>query len=91
MEENEMKKVSKYEAEMGFALAERTIKRLFIALILAIIAIVGTNVAWLVYISQYEVESYAVDISSDGGGNANYIGNYGDIINGENSSKKNNP
>lgn len=77
--------------EGAMARAERHAKRLFIALICAIIAIIGCNVAWLVFISQYEIESYAVDISSDGGGNANYIGNDGDIINGEDTSSTSNP
>ena len=77
--------------EGAMARAERHAKRLFIALNCAIIAIIGCNVAWLVFISQYEIESYAVDISSDGGGNANYIGNDGDIINGEDTSSTSNP
>jgi len=29
------------------------------------------NQEWLDYLSQYDFESYAVDVSSDGGGNAN--------------------
>lgn len=58
-----------HEAEM--ARSERNIKRLWIALIIAIVLIFGSNAAWLWYISQYDFESY--DYSQDGEG-VNIIG-----------------
>ena len=74
-----------HEAEM--ARAERNVRRLWIALIITIILIVFTNAGWLVYISQYDFESYEVEADNDG--IANYIGNDGDIYNGgESVSKK---
>ena len=72
--------------ESAMARAERHIKRLWTALIIAIVAIAVTNIAWLIYISQYDFESY--EISTENGGNANYIGNDGDIYNGESDRQK---
>lgn len=54
-------------------------KRMLIIIILLIVAFVGSNIAWLLYESQFETESYQV-MADDG--NANYIGNDGDIFNG---------
>lgn len=75
-----------YEATM--TRMERHIKRLWVALIVAIVLIFISNIAWLAYINQYDFESY--EISTDGGGNANYIGNDGDIYNGKSDSQKEN-
>jgi hypothetical protein len=62
---------------------ERTIKRLWIALILVICLLVATNGAWLWYESQWEVvETTEITQENDGGYN-NYIGNDGDIYNGK--------
>ena len=41
-----------YEATM--ARTERHIKRLWIALIIAVVSIVLCNVSWLIYINQYD-------------------------------------
>lgn len=63
-----------HEADM--ARQERTIKRLWIALILVIVLLVGSNCAWLWYESQFEdVSSTTTEIgaqqeSADGN---NYI------------------
>ena len=70
-----------YEASMSRM--ERQIKRLWIALIITVIAIAVTNIGWLIYISQYDFESYEVSANNDGV--ANYIGNDGDIYNGSES------
>ena len=59
---------------------ERHIKKLIIALIIAIVVIFASNALWLYFWNQYEYESYS--ITSDGDSNANYIGNDGDIYNG---------
>ena len=66
---------------------ERHIKRLWIALIIAISLIFASNAVWLSFISQYNFESY--DLSTEGGGNANYIGNDGEIYNGTGESTEN--
>lgn len=59
---------------------ERVIKRLWIALIMAIILLVGTNIFWIAYESQFE-DSVTITQENDDGYN-NYVGNDSDIING---------
>ena len=74
-----------FEGEM--ARAERHIKRLWITVIVLILSIVALCAGFLIYLSQFDVvESYQV--STEGGGNANYIGNDGDITNGESNSSQ---
>lgn len=72
--------------EDAMARAERQSKRLVAIIILFIILLVGSNIGWLVYESQFEttetVEEILVDAEDNG--IANYIGNDGDIYNGEN-------
>lgn len=58
-------------------------------LIISIFLIFVSHAAWLFFISQYEFESY--DLSTDGGGNASYIGQDGDINNGTSTSTENSP
>lgn len=65
-----------FEGEM--ARQERHIKRLWIALILCLVILFGTNIAWLVYESQFETYYYEQD--SDGINNIN-SGTQGDILN----------
>lgn len=65
---------------------ERTIRRLIaviIALCVAIVLIVG---GFLWYLNQYDFTGSSVEMSTDGGGDANYIGQDGDIYNGPNPS-----
>lgn len=72
-----------FEAEQ--ARHERTIKRLLIGLIISILVSFAINIAWLVAWCQYDY--YSEDIQLDAGsGNANYIGNDGDIYNGTDKS-----
>lgn len=67
---------------------ERTIKRFIIALILAILMIFASNGIWLYAWCQYDYTSETSEtVNVDGkDGVANYIGNNGDISNGENYS-----
>lgn len=61
-------------------------KRLIAIIVLVIVMLVGSHIGWLVYESQFEttetVEEILVDAEDNG--IANYIGNDGDIYNGEN-------
>ena len=60
------------------------VKRLWISLILVIVLLVATNGAWIWYESQFEVTQTTVtQENTDGTNNYNYIGNDGDITNGE--------
>lgn len=71
-----------HESEM--ARSERHIKRLWVALVVAIILIFAANAAWLYAWIQYDYTSEEIIVEQDAqdGGNANYIGNDGDIVNG---------
>lgn len=69
-----------HEADM--ARMERIIKRLWILLIISLVALVGTNVAWVVYEAQFQaVDTISQDVEqeADGNGNNMFVGgdNYG--------------
>lgn len=66
-----------YEGAM--ARHERTVKRLIIGIVIAVILLFATNVAWLYVWSQYDTVSY----DQDGEGINNICtGTQGDLING---------
>lgn len=66
--------------EGTMARAEITIKRLWITILLLIVLLVGTNGMWIWYESQFE--DIAISQENEDGHN-NFIGNDGDIFNGE--------
>lgn len=68
--------ISYYEHEASMARAERQSKRLWIALIIAILLVFASNVGWLVYESLYDTITYQQD-----GGELNNIntGSQGDL------------
>ena len=70
-----------YESEA--ARHERTVKRLIIALIVAIAMIMVSNLAWLWVFNGYDVKSETYTIEN-ADGNTNYLeaGNDGEINNG---------
>lgn len=69
--------------ERMMARLERTIKRLWILLILLVGLLFGTNLAWILYESQFtDEETIRVEQENDSGNN-NYIGHDGDITNGK--------
>ena len=71
---------TKFIHEAYAAMAERTIKRLWILLILLVVLLVGSNICWLYYESQFMDEvTTTIDATQDGdgynlisGGNLNY-------------------
>lgn len=69
--------------ESAQARNERTVKRLVIALIVAIALIFASNAIWLYAWMRYDYtsEESVVDVDANDGV-ANYIGNDGDIVNG---------
>ena len=83
MEEKSQAEMLARAYETAAARDERKYKRLWIVLIITIVLLAATNVAWLVYMSQYDFESY--EVAADNDGVANYIGNDGDIYNGSES------
>lgn len=68
--------------ESAMARAERGAKRLWVAIILLIVLLVGTNGAWLWYESQFETVETVEVTQENADGYNNYIGNDGDIVNG---------
>lgn len=71
---------------------ERVNKGLIIALIISVVLIFASNMAWLYFWNQYEYTTDETTIDVDAkDGVANYIGNDGDINNGSDfGTKKNN-
>ena len=72
--------------ELHSAAQERTIKRLWIVIIILIGLLCVTNLAWLVYESQFEEVSTSIEAEqeTDGGGSNYLIG--GDFDYGETES-----
>ena len=61
-----------YESES--ARHERTVKRLIIALVISILMIVGSNMAWLYVFNQYDFSSEEITVEGTDAANANYMG-----------------
>lgn len=80
---NNIKDVPYIVFEGELARTERHIKRLWIALIFAIVALLGSNLAWLYYESQFETISYTQD--GEGLNNIN-TGEQGDVYGTESQS-----
>ena len=59
-----------YESEA--ARHERTVKRLLIALLITILLMVGTNMAWLYVWNQYDFSSESYTVENEG--NSNLLG-----------------
>ena len=57
-----------HEADM--ARQERTIKRLWILLLVLVVLFVGSNAAWIYYESQFVEESWTFEANTDDGGTA---------------------
>lgn len=77
--------------ESDMSRLERQLKRLWIVVLVLIFMLVGSNCAWLWYESQLETVESTVEevvVDADENGIANYIGNDGDIINGNGYSKE---
>lgn len=64
---------------------ERTVKRLIVALIIAVILLFAANAAWLYAWTQYDYSGEEISVDAEDGV-ANYIGERGVINNGENNS-----
>ena len=67
---------------------ERQIRRMWIAVLVLIVALIGTNFAWIVYENSFEevVTTEEIIVDADDNGNANYIGQDGNIYNGEDNN-----
>ena len=67
--------------EGDVARLERVIKRMWVLVLSLIILLVASNAAWIWYESQFEDVETTITQENEDGYN-NYIGNDGDIVNG---------
>ena len=77
--------------ESALARSERHNKRLWIVILVLIVALIGTNLAWIIYEEQFETvetitEEYDIEQDAEGGNN-NSIINGGSIVNVETEDK----
>lgn len=72
----------KFLQEMYCASMERTIKRLWITIILLIVLLVGSNICWIVYESQFveteTTQTVTQELEGDNASNNFVGGNYGE-------------
>lgn len=71
---------------------DRQQRRMVIIIILLILLLVASNALWLYEWNQYDYidDDTEIEVNSDGGGSANYIGRNGDITNGQSNSEDTN-
>lgn len=89
---NEQKDVPYIVHEGDMARQERTIKRLWITSLVAIILLVATNGAWIWYESQWQtVETTTQEVTQDteGGNNSFTGGDYYGETDGQNNENQN--
>ena len=67
--------------ESAVARLERVIKRLWVLALVLIILLAASNAAWIWWESQYQTIETTITQENEEGYN-NYIGNDGDIVNG---------
>lgn len=63
-------------------------KRFVALIVLLVLLLVGSNIGWMIYESQFEdvATTEEIIVDADNNGNANYIGQDGNIYNGENNN-----
>ena len=85
--ENQNVNVPYVAHESAMARSERNSKRMWIVILVLILSLIGTNLAWIIYENSFEdyaiTEEYDVEQDADGGGDNNSIINGGEIVNGE--------
>jgi len=66
----------RYIYDLIAASAERTVKRLWIVIIILIMALCSSNACWIWYESQYSdtVTTTTIEAEQDGGGNNTVVG-----------------
>ena len=92
MENNEVNAIPYIAFESSQARLERVNKRLWIALLVLIVALVGTNAGWIIYENQFEdvVVTQEVEATSDGDSDLNLNTVGGDYNVSESESETNN-
>lgn len=86
----ECKAQNRFAYESAMAMAERTIKRLWIVIILLTLLFAGSNLAWILHESQFEtVETTDTDIQATQFGTGTNIVGGGDVSYGAESKDQN--
>lgn len=88
--ENKTLMIPLVASEYSMDRLERSNHRMFIIIVLLIIGLVISNSIWLYNWMQYDYVDEFTTVDA-GGGIANYIGDDGDITNGENNEAGENP
>lgn len=70
---DEKEKNQQYYTDIVAAMAERTIKRLWIVIILLIVLLVGSNAGWLWYESQWETVSTTQEVTQEAENGENHF------------------
>lgn len=81
MEDNNIQSVSYLAFESSMARMERTSKRLWIVILVLIVALIGTNVGWLYWESQWQYVKSETTIDATQDGDSNIV-NGGDMYYG---------
>lgn len=91
-EEEKIMTVPYIAHQSAVARQERQTRRMWIVILVLIGALIGTNLAWIIYENSFEevITTEEIIVDADDNGNANYIGQDGNIYNGEDYSKENN-
>lgn len=64
---------------------ERQVRRMFIIIIILLVGLIGTNIGWIIYESQFD--TYTISQETEGENNVRVSGiNNGDINNGESTT-----
>ena len=74
--------------ESAMARSDQNSKRMWIVILVLILALIGTNLAWIVYEAQFDVVEETTITQENENGYNNYIGNDGDINYGETDDNK---
>ena len=85
MEQNSNTDSMRYIYEASIASHERTIKRLWILLILLVVLFVGSNAAWVYYEAQFE--DTVVEQEIDTGSGDAFVAGVGDVNYGESKAE----
>lgn len=83
-------KEKQYTIDVIAAMTERTIKRLWILIILLVVLLFGSNAAWLWYESQWEDVTTEVTQEVDTQNGSAYVSGMGDVYYGESTANSEN-
>lgn len=90
MDENSLATIPYFAHEGDMNRLERINKRQFVLILILIVALVGSNLAWITYENQFQdvvTETQQVDVDAGDGGNAiGFIGDENEVNYGESDS-----